>query len=95
MSEDELTNAIIKIKPDKTAGHDKITNKLLKAAGQSICETLILYIFNLVLEIGIFPDDLKQINVMCNVEIVMWKLQTNIRDTCNLQKSWKNSFLIS
>ena len=41
---------------------DKISNKLLKAAGQSICETL-LYIFNLILEIGIFPEDLKQAKV--------------------------------
>ena len=38
---------------------DKISNKLLKAAGQSICEAL-LYIFNLILETGIFPEDLKQ-----------------------------------
>ena len=41
---------------------DKISNKLLKAAGQSIYETL-LYIFNLILETGIFPEDLKQAKV--------------------------------
>ena len=59
ISEVELFNALIKIKSNETADHDKITNKLLKAAGQSICETL-LYIFNLVLETGIFPADLKK-----------------------------------
>ena len=32
ISEDELLNALRKIKSNKTAGHDKITNKLLKAA---------------------------------------------------------------
>ena len=51
ISEKELINAL-----------SKISNKLLKPAGQSICETL-LYIFNLVLETGIFPEDLKQAKV--------------------------------
>ena len=50
----ELINALSKIKLNKSAGLDKISNKLLKAAGQSICETL-LSIFNLILETGIFP----------------------------------------
>ena len=58
----ELINVLSKIKLNKSAGLDKISNKLLKAAGQSICETL-LYIFNLILETGIFPDDLKQAKV--------------------------------
>ena len=62
ISEDELLNALRKIKSNKTAGHDKITNKLLKAARQSICETL-LNIFNLVFETGIFLDHFKQSNV--------------------------------
>ena len=62
ISEVESFNALIKIKSNETADHDEITNKLLKAAGQSICETL-LYIFNLVLETGIFPADLKMGNV--------------------------------
>ena len=58
----ELINALSKIKLNKSTGLDKISNKLLKAAGQSICETL-LYIFNLILETGIFPEDLKQAKV--------------------------------
>ena len=49
ISEKELINALSKIKLNKSAGLDKISNKLLKAAGQSFCETL-LYIFNLILE---------------------------------------------
>ena len=35
---------------------------ILKAEGQFICETL-LYAFNLILETGIFPEDLKQATV--------------------------------
>ena len=62
ISEKELINALSKTKLNKSAGLDKISNKLLKAAGQSICETL-LYIFNLILETGIFPEDLKQAKV--------------------------------
>ena len=58
----KLINALSKIKLNKSVGLDKISNKLLKAAGQSICETL-LYIFNLILETGIFPEDLKQAKV--------------------------------
>ena len=42
----------------KSAGLDKISSKLLKAAGNSIIETL-TYLFNLVLNTGIFPDDMK------------------------------------
>ncbi len=50
------------MKTKKAAGPDKITNKLLKAAGYTIYESL-LYIFNLVLVTGIFPEDLKQSRV--------------------------------
>ena len=35
----------------------------VKAAGYTICETL-LYIFNLILDVGILPDDLKQAKVI-------------------------------
>lgn len=44
-------------------GPDKITIKLLKAAGYTRYESL-LYIFNLVLVTGIFLDDLKQSRVI-------------------------------
>ena len=50
------------MKAKKAEGPDKITIKLLKTAGYTIYESL-LYIFNLVLVTGIFPDDLKQSRV--------------------------------
>ena len=46
------------IKDGKSAGVDKISNKLLKAAGETIVSSL-TYIFNLSINTGIFPDDLK------------------------------------
>ena len=58
----ELCRILDGIKLGKAAGLDKITNKLLKTAGYTICETL-LYIFNLILDVGILPDDLKQAKV--------------------------------
>jgi hypothetical protein len=62
ISVEDLTNVLNKMKTKKAAGPDKITNKLLKAAGYTIYESL-LYIFNLVLVTGIFPEDLKQSRV--------------------------------
>ncbi len=62
LSVEDLTNVLNKMKTKKAAGPDKITNKLLKAAGYTIYESL-LYIFNLVLVTGIFPEDLKQSRV--------------------------------
>jgi hypothetical protein len=50
------------MKTKKAERPDKITIKLLKTAGYTIYESL-LYIFNLVLVTGIFPDDLKQSRV--------------------------------
>jgi hypothetical protein len=62
ISVEDLTNVLNRMKTKKAEGPDKITNKLLKAAGYTIYESL-LYIFNLVLVTGIFPDDLKQSRV--------------------------------
>ena len=51
--------ALKKIKASKAPGLDKISGKLLiAAAGDSIIEPL-MYLFNLVLNTGIFPDDMK------------------------------------
>jgi hypothetical protein len=57
-----MQNTIDGIKLGKAAGIDRITNKLLKAASYTICETLVC-IFNLILDFGILPDDLKQAKV--------------------------------
>ena len=54
----ELVSVIKKMKVSKSAGLDKISSKLLKAAGSAIIESL-TYLFNLVLNTGIFPDDMK------------------------------------
>ncbi len=47
-----------KIKASKSQGLDKISGKLFKATGDSIIEPL-MYLFNLVLNTGIYPDDIK------------------------------------
>ena len=54
----ELVSVLKKMKVSKSSGLDKISSKLLKAAGNSIIESL-TYLFNLVLNTGIFPDDMK------------------------------------
>ncbi|CAB4035596.1 Retrovirus-related Pol poly [Paramuricea clavata] len=55
---DELRCEIFKAKAGKSTGLDKISNKLLKAAGETIIGSL-SQIFNLSIDTGIFPDDLK------------------------------------
>ena len=54
----EVKNEISKAKDGKSAGVDKISNKLLKSAGDTIIDSL-TFIFNLSLNTGIFPEDLK------------------------------------
>ena len=46
------------MKAGKASGLDKISCKLLRAAGNSMHEFL-LVVFNLILNTGIFPDDMK------------------------------------
>ena len=55
---EDIKNEISKIKNGKSAGLDKISNKLLLAAGETIVNSL-TYIFNLSINTGIFPDDMK------------------------------------
>ena len=54
----QIKKEIKKAKATKSSGIDKISIKLLQAAGDSIIDSL-TYIFNLSLNTGIFPDDLK------------------------------------
>ena len=58
ISKTNLSQIIGKINLNKAPGLDKIPNKLIKLAGEAIYDSF-LYIFNLVLDTGVFPDDLK------------------------------------
>jgi integrase len=60
--ESELNKVLQSLKLSKASRLDKISNKLLKAAGYTINESL-LFIFNLALATGIFPDELKMAKV--------------------------------
>jgi hypothetical protein len=60
--ESELNKVLQSLKLSKASGLDKISNKLLKAAGYTINESL-LFIFNLALATGIFPDELEMAKV--------------------------------
>ena len=52
-----ITNADL-VKASKASGLDKVSGKLLRAAENSIHESL-LVIFNLILNTSIFPDEMK------------------------------------
>ena len=58
ISKTKLSQITGKINLNKAPGLDKIPNKLIKLVGEAIYDSL-LYIFNLVLDTGVFPDDLK------------------------------------
>jgi hypothetical protein len=60
--ESELNKLLQSLKLSKASGLDKISNKLPKAAGYTINESL-LFIFNLALVTGIFRDELKMAKV--------------------------------
>ena len=62
ISSAEVKDEISKAKDGKSAGLDKISQKLLKSAGDTIIDSL-TFIFNLSLNTGIFPDDLKYAKV--------------------------------
>ena len=53
-----LAATIKQIHTNKAPGLDKISNKLIKLAGNAVYDSL-LHIFNLILDTGIFPEDLK------------------------------------
>ena len=54
----ELKDAFFSLKIDKSSGYDDISFNVLKKCFSSLCEPL-KYLFNLSIEKGIFPDDLK------------------------------------
>ena len=54
----ELMSVLKKMKVSKSSGFDRISSKLFKTAWNSIIESL-TYLFNLVLNSGILPDDAK------------------------------------
>ena len=62
ISKADLRREISKAKSGKSAGLDKISNKLLKAAGETIITSL-QHIFNLSIDTGIFPDEMKHTKV--------------------------------
>ena len=58
ISQDKIKNEIRQTKNTKSSGYDKISVKLLQAAGSAIVESP-TYIFNQSFETKIFPDDWK------------------------------------
>ena len=57
-SMNELKDAFFLLKINKNPGYDNISFNVLKKCFHSLCEPL-KYLFNLSIEKGIFPDDLK------------------------------------
>ena len=57
-SMNELKDAFFSLKIDKSPGYDDIGFNVLRKCFSSLCEPL-KYLFNLSIEKGIFPDDLK------------------------------------
>ena len=58
----ELKGVLMRTKVCKSSGLDRISNKLLKAAGNTIIDSLV-NIFNVSLSTGIFPDKMKHAKV--------------------------------
>lgn len=54
----DVERVINKTNASKSPGLDKISNKLLKSAGNAIIDSLV-YIFNLSINNGIFPEEMK------------------------------------
>ena len=58
LSINELKDAFFSLKINKSPGYDDISFNVLKKCFSSLCEPL-KYLFNLSIEKGIFPDDIK------------------------------------
>ena len=58
LSINELKDAFFSLKINKSPGYDDISFNVLKKCFSSLCEPL-KYLFNLPIEKGIFPNDLK------------------------------------
>ena len=59
----DILKIIQNLNPNKTRGHDKISIRVLKICGNSMCRSLEL-IFNDCLANGIFPSDWKKGNIV-------------------------------
>ena len=62
LSMNELKDAFFSLKINKSPGYDDISFNVVKKCFSSLCEPLavcVKYLFNLSIEKGIFPDDLK------------------------------------
>ena len=58
LSMNELKDAFYSLKSNKSPGYDNISYNVIKKCLGSLCEPL-KYLFNLSIEKGVFPDDLK------------------------------------
>ena len=58
LSKNEVKDAFFFLKINKNSGYDDISFNVLKNRFSSLYESL-MYMFNLSIEKGIFPDDLK------------------------------------
>ena len=58
LSMNELKDAVFSLKINKSPGYDDISFNVVKKCFSSLCEPM-KYMFNLSIEKGIFPDDLK------------------------------------
>ena len=62
ISMNELKDPFFSLKINKSPGYDEISFNVAKKCFSSLCEPL-KYLFNLSIEKGIFPDDLKTAKV--------------------------------
>ena len=58
LSMNELKDAFYSLESNKSPGYDDISYNVIKKCFESLCESL-KYLFNLSIEKGTFPDDLK------------------------------------
>ena len=58
LSMNELKDAFYSLKSNKSPGYDDVSYNVIKKCFGSLCEPL-EYLFNLSMEKGVFPDDLK------------------------------------
>ena len=70
VNEDNINEAINRLKNKSSYGHDEISNKIIKRAKNSLIQPLML-IINQMLMTGKFPSDLKisRVNHCSNLEM--------------------------
>ena len=62
LSMNKLKDAFYFLKSSKSLGYDNISYNVIKKCFDSLCEPL-KYLFNLSIENGVFPDDLKVVRI--------------------------------